>query len=99
MSIWDKYLEVQEKTPTKGFVDKGYTDKSNYSQELEAQHVFANPEYNVISITEETVFVTDETGALHVFTRDEWYSMNGGMIGGGALVVALTLGGLAWLVL
>lgn len=93
MSIWDKYLEVQEKTPTKGFVDKGYN-----SQELEAQRVFANQEYNVISMTEETVFVTDETGAPHVFTREEWDSMNGGLIGGGAFVVALILGGLAWLV-
>lgn len=60
--------------------------------------IYSKPEYTIVSQTDETIFVTDETGAPHVFTREEWEQINGGMIGGGAFVVALILGGLAWLV-
>lgn len=97
MSIWDKFLELQAKPPSK-WVQKGYDDKSNYTQELEAQRVFSKPEYTIISETEETIFVQDENGAPHVFTREEWEQINGGMIGGGAFAVALVVCGLAWLI-
>lgn len=66
--------------------------------EFGTQIIHSKPEYTIVSQTDETIFATDETGAPHVFTREEWEQMNGGLIGGGAFVVALILGGLAWLV-
>lgn len=83
MSFWDKFLELQEK-PVSQWVEKGYN-----TQELEAQRVFAKPEYTVISETEETVFVQDENGAPHVFTREEWAKMQG--TGGAGLLAVVAI--------
>lgn len=66
--------------------------------EFGTQTIYSKPEYTIVSQTDETIFVTDETGAPHVFTREEWEQINGGMIGGGAFVVALVVCGLAWLI-
>lgn len=66
--------------------------------EFGTQTIYSKPEYTIVSKTDETIFVTDEKGAPHVFTREEWEQMNGGLVGGGAFIVALILGGLAWLV-
>ena len=63
---------------------------------FESQIIFANPEYTIVSETEETIFVTDETGAPHVFTREEWNRMNGGGVGG--VICAAAVLGLAWLI-
>lgn len=65
-----EYLKFQEKTPGVAF---------------SSQSVYSKPEYTLISETDETVFVQDETGAPHVFTREEWQKMQG--TGGAGLVV------------
>ena len=55
------------------------------SVDFSTQTIYSKPEHTVISETEETVFVQDETGAPHVFTREEWQKMQG--TGGAGLVV------------
>ena len=65
-----EYLKFQEKTPGVAF---------------SSQSIYSNPEYTLISETDETVFVQGETGAPHVFTREEWQKMQG--TGGAGLVV------------
>lgn len=60
------------------------------------QSIYSVPEYTVISETDETVFVEDETGAPHVFTRDEWAKMQG--TGGAGLLAVLGIGALLLLI-
>lgn len=60
------------------------------------QSIYSVPEYNVISETDETVFVEDETGAPHVFTREEWAKMQG--TGGAGLLAVLGIGALLLLI-
>lgn len=74
-----KYLQFQEKTPEVAF---------------SSQSIYSKPEYTVISETEETVFVQDETGAPHVFTREEWAEMQGTGGAGLLAVVAIAAAGL-----
>lgn len=74
-----EYLKFQEKTPGVAF---------------SSQSVYSKPEYTVISETEETVFVQDETGAPHVFTREEWAEMQGTGGAGLLAVVAIAAAGL-----
>lgn len=74
-----KYLQFQEKTPEVAF---------------SSQSIYSKPEYTVISETEETVFVQDETGAPHVFTREEWAEMQGTGGAGLLAVVAIVAAGL-----
>ncbi len=69
-----KYLQFQEKTPGIAF---------------SSQSVYSKPEYTVIEETEETVFVQDETGAPHVFTRDEWAEMQ--VTGGSGLLAVVVI--------
>lgn len=94
---WTEYLKFQEKTPTgKSTVDP----LSNFGLgpgEIGPTHVVihSKPEYTVIDETEETVFVQDENGAPHVFTREEWQKMQGTGAAGlavlGAAAAALLL--------
>lgn len=74
-----EYLKFQEKTPGVAF---------------SSQLVYSKPEYTVIDETEETVFVQDETGAPHVFTREEWDQMQGTGGAGLLAVVAIAAAGL-----
>ena len=66
--------------------------------EFEPQTIFSKPEYTEVSRTDETIFVTDETGAPHVFTLDEWERMNGGISSAGLFCAAAVLVGLGWLI-
>lgn len=81
-----EYLKFQEKTP----LGLGPGESVNFS----SQSVYSNPEYTVIDETEETVFVQDETGAPHVFTREEWAKMQGTGGAGLLAVVAIAAAGL-----
>lgn len=71
---WDEYLKFQAKTPGVAF---------------SSQSVYSKPEYTVISETDETVFVQDENGAPHVFTREEWAKMQG--TGGAGLLAVVAI--------
>jgi hypothetical protein len=63
--------------------------------ELPVQSVHSQHEYTIISQTEETIFVEDETGAPHVFTIDEWNAINGKKKDGtGFLFIAAVAAGL-----
>lgn len=63
--------------------------------ELPTQSVHAQHQYNIISKTEETIFVEDETGAPHVFTIEEWNAINGKKNDGtGFLFIAAIAAGL-----
>lgn len=66
--------------------------------EFEPQTIFSKPEYTEVSRTDETIFVTDETGAPHVFTLDEWNRMNGAISPAGLFCAAVALVGLGWLI-
>lgn len=66
--------------------------------QLETQTIFSKPEYTEVSRTDETIFVTDETGAPHVFTIDEWERMNGGISTAGVLLAAAVIVGVGWLI-
>lgn len=65
---------------------------------LETQTIFSKPEYTEVSRTDETIFVTDETGAPHVFTIEEWERMNGGISTAGVLLAAAVIVGVGWLI-
>lgn len=66
--------------------------------QLETQTIFSNHEYTEVSRTDETIFVTDETGAPHVFTLEEWERMNGGISPAGLLLAAAVIVGVGWLI-
>lgn len=73
-------------------VDSMY-DQKGY--ELPVQSVHSQHEYSVISQTDETIFVEDETGAPHVFTIDEWNAINGKKNDGtGFILIAAIAAGL-----
>lgn len=92
---WTEYLKFQEKTPTVDRYDgSGANGGRGVGSWLTPQVVHSNPEYTVIDETEETVFVQDETGAPHVFTRDEWAEMQGTGGAGLLAVVAIAAAGL-----
>lgn len=86
---WTEYLKFQEKTPTRNDLIDGHTlnNGAGISSILSPQIVYSNPEYTVISETDETVFVQDQDGLPHVFTREEWQKMQG--TGGGGLLALL----------
>lgn len=84
---WTEYLKFQQKSPDLGL---GPGESVDFS----IQPVYSKPEYTVISETEETVFVQDETGAPHVFTREEWAEMQGTGGAGLLAVVAIAAAGL-----
>lgn len=65
---------------------------------LETQTIFSKPEYTEVSRTDETIFVTDETGAPHVFTLEEWERMKGGISPAGLLLAAAVIVGVGWLI-
>ena len=64
--------------------------------DISSQSIYSVPEYTVISETDETVFVEDEKGAPHVFTREEWAKMQG--TGGSGLWAVLGIGALLFLI-
>lgn len=73
-------------------VDSMYTEKG---YDLPVQSVHSQHEYTIISQTEETIFVEDETGAPHVFTIEEWNAINGKKNDGtGFLFIAAIAAGL-----
>lgn len=76
------------------YVDVGY--QKVYP--LPEQNIFSKHEYTEISRTEETIFATDETGAPHVFTIEEWERMNGGISPAGLLLAAAVIVGVGWLI-
>lgn len=102
---WTEYLKFQEKTPTnsvnfdfssRDFIYDGHTVNNGrgVGEWLTPQVVHSKPEYTVIDETEETVFVQDENGAPHVFTREEWAEMQGTGGAGLLAVVAIAAAGL-----
>lgn len=102
---WTEYLKFQEKTPTNKvnldfssrdhiYDGHGANGGRGVGEWLTPQVVHSNPEYTVIDETEETVFVQDENGAPHVFTREEWAQMQGTGGAGLLAVVAIAAAGL-----
>lgn len=96
---WTEYLKFQEKTPTVDKYDGMYTGAGanggrGVGEWLTPQVVHSKHEYTVISETDETVFVEDETGAPHVFMREEWDEMQGTGGAGLLAVVAIAAAGL-----
>lgn len=81
--------------PTVGmYTGAGANGGRGVGEWLTPQVVHSKPEYTVIDETEETVFVQDETGAPHVFTREEWAEMQGTGGAGILAVVAIAAAGL-----
>ncbi len=77
-----------------GDIYKNLYIKGNDEINISSQSVYSKPEYTVIDETEETVFVQDENGAPHVFTREEWDKMQGSGGAGLLAVVAIAAAGL-----
>lgn len=83
--------QIKEMFPNYGTRGEIY---DSYGANLTPQVVHSEPEYTVIDETEETVFVQDENGAPHVFTREEWAQMQGTGGAGLLAVVAIAAAGL-----
>lgn len=90
------WYEFQEKIPTNrdDIIDgHGANGGRGVGSWLTPQVVHSNPEYTVISETEETVFVQDQDGIPHVFTKQEWQKMQG-TGGAGLLAIIAAAAGL-----
>lgn len=86
-------LDGYQKEKNSLYDELSESDKSEI--ELPAQSVHSQHEYTIISQTDETIFVEDETGAPHVFTIEEWNAIKGKKNDGtGFLLVAAIAAGL-----